>query len=608
MEPGDEEANATVREELRQLSYDQEKLFEGFAEFLRFWATQPEHAEDKAPLFSKWWEDFLDRYPKEGKAVRKFKDQAQDWFSQSELDKMRAKIGDKGPINAAVNGIWGRFRQSVFDDLHGIYAMERDVTGTIQPTGAYVASRLTRGSVRLFVATLEKGVPVLRKDGSTGSQGPGLNEILKPVMSELDNWKLFAVGRSASELYSQGREFLFTDVRSLMPPRASSNPAFRKAFDQYQIWNNGILDFAQALGVIDPDQRAMWKRSEYLPFYRVATQIGAGGDRKGRPGEWGGIKALRGGLTNIRDPLENIQANAAMLIDMALKNRARLEVAKYARQKGGGKFLTSIPPETRAVKVSRADVERVIFQSLGIFTLEQIPPEGQVYIEALVKGLEPMTTFFLHNQPPKGTNVLTVYRGGKPSYYEVADPVLLRSLSAFTRPHPGGVRRILGVMRRLVQMGITLTADFMSANIFRDTITGAVLSKNHALPFVESAKGFVARIRKDDDYWEFVFNGGGFSSFLVDEDAYRARVGAFYKKKGIDPRNVILGLRSMGLALETAAEAFEVATRIGEFKKAKGRGKRPDRRPPTRRGRFRPIGQCAATARCSARSTTRSSS
>ena len=462
---------------------------------------------------------------------------------------MQAKIGNKGPINAAVNGIWGRFRQSVFDDLHGIYAMERDVTGTIQPAGAYVASRLTRGSVRLFMATLEKGVPVLRDDGSIGHQGPGLDQILKPVLSEIDNWKLYAVGRSATELKGQGREFLFTSTE-LEAAASLENPAFRKAFDQYQTWNNGILDFAQALGVINPDQRAMWKRAEYLPFYRVATQIGAGGDRKGRPGEWGGIKALRGGMTNIRDPLENIQSNAAMLIDMALKNRARLEVAKYARQKGGGKYLTQIPTETRAQKVPKSEVMRVVYDSLGIVMKEQLPPDAQVAIENLVQGLEPMVTFFLRNQPPKGTNVLTVYRDGQPFYYEVADPVLLRSLSAFTRPHPGGVRRILSVMRRLVQMGITLTPDFMSANIFRDTVTGFVLSKNSALPFVASAKGFVARVRQDEDYWEFVYNGGGFASFLVDEDAYRARVGAFYKKKGINPRNVILGLRSMALALE----------------------------------------------------------
>ena len=564
--------NAAVRDELRHLSYDQDKLFEGFAEFVRFWATQPDHAAAHAPVFSAWWEGFLDRHPKEGKAVRKFRAQARDWFDQSELDKMRAKIGDKGPVNAAVNGIWSRFRQSVLDDLHGIYAMERDVLGAIQPAGAYVASRITRGSVRLFMATLEKGVPVLRDDGSIGLEGPGLDQILKPVMSELANWKLYAVGRSARELKSQGREFLFTESE-LEAAASLDNPAFRKAFNQYQKWNNGILDFAQALGVIDPRQRAMWKRAEYLPFYRVATQIGAGGDRRGRPGEWGGIKALRGGMTNIRDPLENIQANAAMLIDMALKNRARQEVAKFARIKGGGKYLTQIATETRAVKVPKPEVERVIYQSLGIFMPEQIPLEARPVFDALISGLEPMTTFFLRNQPPKGTNVLTVYNDGEPSYYEVADPITLRSLSAFTRPHPGGVRRILGVARRLVQMGITLTPDFMSANIFRDTITGAVLSKNHSLPFVQSAKGFVARIRKDEDYWEFVANGGGFASFLVDEDAYRARIGAFYKKKGINPRNVILGLRSMALALETAAEAFEIATRIGEFKKAKARGK-----------------------------------
>ena len=564
--------NKPVRDELRNLSYDQDKLFEGFAEFVRFWATQPERAEEHAPLFSEWWDGFLERHPKEAKAVRQFRQDALAWFNQSELDKMRAKMGDQGAINAAVNGIWSRARQSVLDDLHGMYHMERDLTGAIQPEGPYVLARLTRGSVRLFVASLERGAPVLRPDGTIGHKGPGLDRILQPVMRDLDNWKLYAVARSASELKRQGRERLFTGSE-IEAGLSLETPEFSKAFNQYQTWNNRIVDFAQALGVIDPRQRAMWKRAEYLPFYRIATMIGAGGERRGRPGEWGGIKELHGGLTNIRDPLENIQANAAMLIDMALKNRARQAVAEFAGMKGGAKYLARIPTETKAVKVPKGEVVRVMLQALGVRHPQQLDKETQEALEPLMQGLEPLATFFLNNQPPKGTNVLTVYVSGKPVYYEVADPVLLRSLSAFTRPYPGAVRRWFGVARRLVQMGITLTADFMSANAFRDTVTGFVFSRSGSRPFIETSRGFIARLTKDEDYWEFVYNGGGFSSFLVDEDAYRARVGAFYRKKGINPRNVILGLKSMALALETTAEAFEIATRLGEFKRAKARGK-----------------------------------
>ena len=264
-------ANKTVRDELRSVSYDQELLFEGFAEFVRLWATQPEMAEKHTPVFLEWWEGFLDRHPNEGKAIRRFRDHALEWFEQSAIDRARSKIGTPVDVNASLNSVFSRFRQSVTDDLHGIYRMERDLKGGIEPGGAYETARLIRGKAAVTEGVLLYGAPVVQDDGSVRFEGKGLNQILDPVASNLDDFLLYAVGRAARELAIQGRENLFS-VSEINAMLALERPEFVTAFDEYQDWNNAILDFAESKGAIDPESRAAWKRAEYLPFHRVSTK------------------------------------------------------------------------------------------------------------------------------------------------------------------------------------------------------------------------------------------------------------------------------------------------------------------------------------------------
>lgn len=119
-------------------------------------------------------------------------------------------------------------------------------------------------------------------------------------------------------------------------------PEFEAAFKEYQAFNKAVLDFAEAQGVINPEARRMWQRTQYMPFHRVGTMDGF----KGKPGDWSGIKALTGGTTNIRDVLGNMVSNAAQLIDKAVKNEARQKIATLANETGGGRFMVKIDAET----------------------------------------------------------------------------------------------------------------------------------------------------------------------------------------------------------------------------------------------------------------------
>lgn len=209
-----------------------------------------------------------------------------------------------------------------------------------------------------------------KADGSFAWKGKGLEEILKPVAHSMDDALLYFVGRSARELMTQGREYLFTpgEIDGMLKLK---RPEFDQAFKEYQVWNKGVLDFAEAQGVINPEARALWQRTQYLPFQR----IGQPGGFKGKPGDWSGVKALTGGTENIRDILGNMTSNAAQLIDKAVKNEARLKIAELAETvEGGGKFMAKIPAESRPVRIDSRQVIDALMKSMGIDSSVKLAP------------------------------------------------------------------------------------------------------------------------------------------------------------------------------------------------------------------------------------------
>lgn len=544
-----------LAKEFRSVSYDQRSLPEGFAEGMRLWLTQPETLKARAPAVA----DFLDRFADKhayGPALKKAQADMVGWFGQDALNRARSKIGTDKPLSEHLDRAFDKFRQSTVDDLHGVYQMERDMAGgKIRPNGAYESARLSRASASIADGAIRYGHPVKRADGSFTYAGKGLEEILRPVAASLDDALLYFVGRSARELKQQGREHLFSDaeIKSML---ALHTPERLQAFREYQKWNKGVLDFAEAQGVLNPEARALWKRTEYLPFHRVQQP----GSLKGKPGDWQGIKALTGGTDNIRDVLGNMVANAAQLVDVAVKNEARLKIAELASKPGGGKFMVKIDAESRPVKVSGSQVIDEMFKRYGI-AIDGQPP---AFFE-----------FFLNGQPPAGSNVVAVLKDGKKVWYEVGDPILLRSLEAIDRAPMHWLTQWLGMPKRLGQLSITLTPDFMVANIARDTIMGAVMSRSGFRPVVDSINGMRLRMANDPLYKEYIANGGGLSSIYLDQHHFRTKLEKFYNNQGVDYRTVLDTPDKLLGFVETLADSFEVSTRLGEYKRAIDAGEHP---------------------------------
>lgn len=547
-------SDKALREDLKSVSYNQQSVPEGFAEAVRLWMTQPEALEAKAPKAHAWLEDFAGSH-EYGPALRIAQERMTAWFGQDALNRARSKIGTEKPLAEYFDRFWDKLRQSTVDDLHGVYRMERDLTGKINPNGPYESARLSRASASIADGAVRFGYPEKLPDGSFKFAGKGLEEILKPVADSLDDTLLFFVAKSSAELMSQGREHLFTrgEIDAMLRLRT---PEREKTFQEYQAWNRGILDFAEAQGVINPEARRLWQRTQYLPFHRVDQPGGI----KGKPGDWAGIQALTGGTTNIKDVLGNMVGNAAMLLDKAVKNEARVKVAKLSQRAGGGKFMVKIDTEARPVKVSGDQVLDAMLKRYGI----AVDGDAPAFFEFLIKG-----------QPPAGNNVVAVLQGGKPVWFEVGDPILYRALKAIDRPVQSEVVRWLGLPKRIGQATITATPDFWMANIARDTLMGSVMSRSGFRPILDSLKGMRSRMTSDPTYRDFLANGGGLSSIYLDEAKLRTKLEKFYGRQGIDYRTVLDTPSKLLNMIETLGDAFEMSTRLGEFKRAKERGENP---------------------------------
>ncbi|MDD5387883.1 MAG: hypothetical protein PHD37_00950 [Gallionellaceae bacterium] len=555
-----------LRTALESVSYNRSSVKEGFAEGVRLWMTQPDALETKAPMVKVWLDGFVGSNKEYGPAMKQAQADMVAWFNQDALQRARSKIGSDTPWSEALDGVWDKFRQATVDDLHGVYRMERELTGGIGPRGPYESARLSRASASIADGAVRYGAPRVKPDGSFEFTGKGLEQALAPVAERLDDALLYFVGKSANELMQQGREHLFTqaEVDAMLKLKT---PEREQAFRDYQDWNKGVLDFAEYHGVLNPATRKLWQRAQYLPFQRV----GQPGAYKAKPGDWSGIKALTGGTENIREVLPNMIGNAAQLIDLAVKNDARNRIAALAENRKGGRFMVKIPAESRPVTISKDAIIDGILKAMG---LSRRDPRAQAIIADLEK-MPGVLEMMQGNQPPAGGNVVAVLRGGRKEWYEVGDPILYRALASIDRPYQHWLINWLGLPKRVGQASITLTPDFWVANIARDTIMGSVMSRAGFRIGLDSLNGMRLRMTGDPVYKDYIANGGGLSSIYLDERQLRSKLEKFYGRQGIDYRTVLDTPEKLLGFVETLGDAFEMSTRLGEYKRALVRGEHP---------------------------------
>jgi len=349
----------------------------------------------------------------------------------------------------------------------------------------------------------------------TLSADKGLVDIVQVLFDNdlVDEFGLFATANRSKRLLTEGREKLMDadmvdrTLTRLENQDAGDGRTFRQVFEEYQAFNTAILNFAESMGVIDPEKRKVWEAyGDYVPFYRVAEEAGV----KGLSGAGGlnfqvpGSRRLKGGSEKV-SIIENMVLNAHHLVDASFKNLAKLRTADLL--KNNPDYLTPIPRSTVPFSTTVKNVNAAL-DKLGLAFTSSITPENKNEIVTMFQS-----------EAPSGPDVMTVLRNGKPEYYRINDPLLVRSINGLGPRQTNLVLSLMTGAKSLFTKTITLDPVFMAANSLRDSLSAWVVSDTKLSFSMLRTSEFMRSMRNDPAQLAIIAQGGGAGGFYSSNQA-----------------------------------------------------------------------------------------
>jgi GGDEF domain-containing protein len=583
-------------DELMGVSYDTTKIFEGFAEFGRLFMTQEAEAIQRLPSF---YEAFVKEARDAGilDKLEEVQRLMHQWYLQGAEARGRSKIGtSKAPIRQRLNkmadGFVDRAIASSLDARQAAKVIERETRGTIADDAAmspYKSIRLLAGARSTINTWLNYATLKWSERGDLEQNGVGLRTIFEPIAGVFDEAMGYFVALRADELRKYGKENLLTrDETAALIERAKKTgklEQIQRAHEQYQQYTKRLLNFAVQSGILNAQTKAMWEQlyQNYVPFYRVAEKFGSLDPRMAGGTRGGLFRKLTGGTANIADVLENITLNTALIVHASLKNVAKRQLfAAIESSPVGQRYAVRIPEAVEVRKVSMEQIERVLREfaeeaarqgKTGVMDKMEAAELAQLAAmlgkrsndlgQATMTDVQSQAMFFFTGKPPTIPDKEMVLVNGKPVWFQIGDPLLWDMLTDLNYHQPLTLtEQVLGLAKRTLTRGVTLSPEFQIANITRDTFNAFTLSKGGQLPIVDAIKALRDIWSESDAYVNFLANSGGFGNAIGDE-AKRLRV----RMKASGHRRLFAVPAELIDYWDKWGQSFELATRLAEFKK-----------------------------------------
>lgn len=373
------------------------------------------------------------------------------------------------------------FRQGVFDQYDAIAQAEKSLNfGKLMDAAvsAYKRARMLNsgGVIRTLlndgmVQWDDKAGTWVKRDGFEG----GFNAIFEPLAKKglLRLWQGWAIANRSKRLIQEGRESLLSqsDIDTLLA-LGEKHPEFKDVQKQWAKFNSATLDMAEQAGVISKEGRALWERSDYVPFFRIMEDesVPGPGQKKGLAGQRSGIKKLEGGEERINDLMMNMVRNISHLVDASMKNKAAQASVELGLKVGALENAGS--PQA----LGDAEVARTLDRA-GVDP-KNLSAEDRAGFRDILASRQPKT---------KGG--FTVMYDGKPKAYIANDPFFLRSMTSIHWPgFQGFMWDLFGGAKQLLTRSVTAFPDFMLANAMRDSMASWVVTGGKTTPW-GAAKG-----------------------------------------------------------------------------------------------------------------------
>lgn len=456
---------------------------------------------------------------------------------------------------------WDAFRQGALDQFHGIRLAEMRTVGMLPvEQSAYVTARLATGASSVMAAILNHGQARWAANGQHLEKIPGtkgLLDVLKPVEGRLDDWLGWMVANRAQRLLREGREnnFTQTDISAGLDLAKGREAEFKAVAKEFAEFKRSVLDVAEQAGLIDPAGRQLWDHADWIPFYRQMADdtTKAPGGKRGLSKQTSGIRQLKGGESAINDPLENILLNFQHLIDASLKNNALRKVISNVEQGANSDtLLESVGYGMQGVMVPRAQIEKQLLAA-GV-TPQQIAAMPAQAFEGLGK------MWALH--APQGADVIRVMEEGKPHFYRVTDPLLLRAVTSFEPLNVPGLT-YMRMMKRLLTRTVTATPAFMARNFIRDSMSTAMISRDRTA-VLGAMRGALKSLNEEGGFETMMFAGASFAGGQADGADPEATAKAMrraLRSKGFSTASADAFLATV---IDSPVKAWDAYSKIGE--------------------------------------------
>ena len=202
-------------------------------------------------------------------------------------------------------------------------------------------------------------------------------------------------------------------------------PVVVEVYNNFQKWNNKLVDFAEAKGLLNSEQANEWReKSTYYPFYRdMVEEEGISAPRIGGgslPNNPLNIK-LKGSEAEIDvNPLEAIARNSLSILTASMKNDGALKLVQSLEAMGEAELLA--PKQTQ------------------------------------------------------GANTIFVFENGFKKYYDIADPELFHGIRALGGAEVGFITKMLAFPSTILRDTVTRDPGFIAVNLLRDTLSATVTS------------------------------------------------------------------------------------------------------------------------------------
>jgi hypothetical protein len=604
--------------EVQALAYEGAKDLnrEGFAEFVRYYVTEPKKAMTEAPAFFREFEEKLKQFPDVGDLLVKLRENWAEYKAAPSTSKVMSVI-QQDPAKKqrmTLNDLYANMVDEIAPIGRLAEAAEKLKGRKLRPSeNPYMLAWMTRGWARKAEQYLKWGQFKINADINTHGVvefvGPSLRDILRPVEQRgerhLLDALLVAKRAVADERILKGFDGVLSrgDFEQTIK---ELEPRFKDVAEQLYQYSDNLLRYVVDAGRMSEKTYDAIKEKNlfYAPLYRVMdTDPSVSGLSKRKFAELPeATKRLKGSSRDIYSPTQNIMQNTFAMINLAERARIGGALIRISEIEGMGKFIEKLPVKLKPQKMGEIEAlsrmidrldsivgsdaaasmaselgsTRETFRAIRDITQKIHDPKfmdehGMEGIEELLEqhglqwndlaSIDDIITTFRPNYKTKPNEVI-LYNRGEPEVYEL-DPGLYKALMGLDSESIGAVEKVLSYPAKWLRAGATLAPEFALRNPFRDQMTAYIMSKYGYKPGVDMVRGLFHILGKTEVYQRFNVSGAGHAALVsLDRDYLSKNMKELLASRS---QQVINLVRNPLEAARAFSELAEEMTRVGEF-------------------------------------------